>query len=98
MSMDLLAIVAYVTVSFMAVVAVLAILMPFFVLRIRNELVDVNRKLERLIRIAEKPARPAEMPPPHTAGAPVRFCRSCGAPNPALNEACSACHAPMPSR
>ena len=96
--MDLLSIVAYVTVSFMTVVAVLAILMPFFVLRIRNELVEVNRKLERLIRMAEKPARPAEMPPPQAAGAPMRFCRSCGAANPAGNEACSACHAPMAVR
>lgn len=96
--MDLLAIVAYVTVSFMVVVGVLALLMTFFVLRIRNELVEVNRKLELLIRAAEQPPRPAEVPPPQAAGAPMRFCRGCGAPNPTRNEACSACHAPMHSR
>lgn len=40
---------AVLTPIFTLIALILAILMPFFVLRIRNEMIENNRKMERLI-------------------------------------------------
>jgi hypothetical protein len=95
--MDMLGLLAYMAVTFMAVLGVVTILMPFFVLRIRHELIAVNRKLERLIQLFESPPPPAVIPGPRAGGAPVRFCRNCGAPNPAGEAVCSACRSALPT-
>jgi len=46
---------------FKLIVAVLAVLMPFFVLRIRNEMISLNRKMKILVTIAQE-----KHPPPPT--------------------------------
>jgi hypothetical protein len=86
--MDMLGLVAYVAVTFMGIVGLLAVLMPFFVLRIRNELIVMNRNLERLIELVESSPRPLAVTGTH--GAP-RFCRNCGSPNRPEDTICSTC-------
>jgi len=92
--MDLLGLVIYSALTFMAVVGVLAILLPFFVLRIRNELIAANRRLERLIELVESggPGAPAGT---SRGESPPRFCRTCGAANPAGATSCTACRAAL---
>lgn len=36
---------------FLIIVAILSLLMPFFVLRIRNELISMNKKMSELIEL-----------------------------------------------
>ncbi len=39
---------------FLIIAGILAILMPFFVLRIRNEIISMNQKLSLLIQLLER--------------------------------------------
>ena len=82
---------------FKLIVAVLAVLMPFFVLRIRNEMISLNRKMEILVTIAQE-----KHPPPPTGsvkttrvrtagGNIVRICGACGMRNRDAERACTRC-------
>lgn len=72
---------------FLFVVAVLAFLMPFFVFRIRNEVIAVNRKLDRLIDLLSAAGTSA-------AGGKT-ICPSCGALNRMGDSKCIRCQQPL---
>lgn len=62
------------------VVAILLFLMPFFVLRIRNEMIEMNRKMERLIE-AVGGERKRGFFESTVATKKIKICQDCGEEN-----------------
>jgi hypothetical protein len=80
------------------VFAVLLFLLPFFVFRIRNEIIELNQTMRRLhvlvdavIPDAKKP-KPAPRPQEVLVdGQLMRVCPKCGVKNDFQNQRCSGC-------
>lgn len=64
------------------VVGVMALLMPFFIYRIRNEVISINRKIGLLVNDAVENKM-------------ERKCSKCGARNRAADFNCASCGAPL---
>jgi len=79
------------------IAGILTICMPFFVLKIRNQVVDINRKLARVIELLEIQTNGAEA---STAvprvevdgeGRKIKTCAKCGGKNRAEDWKCVHC-------
>ena len=70
------------------VVAVLAFLMPFFVLKIRNQVVSINQKMDTIIELLG--GESGEVFP-----SGVKFCTDCGAKNRMEDGRCINCSKPI---
>jgi cell division protein FtsL len=78
---------------FLLIAAILAILMPFFVLRIRNELIEMNQKISQMVEIlGGKDAVIAQLEPATV----LKTCPSCGADNRQEDYMCIRCGKPLP--
>jgi uncharacterized membrane protein len=73
---------------FVLIAIVLAFLMPFFVLRIRNELISMNRKMARLIELLS--AREDARGEVSTSGR-IKVCPHCNAKNRQEDHVCLNC-------
>ena len=58
---------------FLLVAAVMLVLLPFFVFRIRNEIIEMNRRQMRILSLMES-VIPASKKPPSE---PTKTCRNC---------------------
>ena len=78
---------------FLLIAAILAILMPFFVLRIRNELISMNQKISQLVEIlGGKGSSIAQLDKSRA----LKTCPSCGANNRQEDYLCVSCGKPLP--
>jgi hypothetical protein len=76
------------------VAAVLALLMPFFVLRIRNEIISMNKKMTALINILrdnESITNIARIEDPGYSGRMMKICPECGRKNRLEDTRCTNC-------
>ena len=82
-----------------AVLVILAILIPFFILRIRNEVIQINEKLEILISLKY----PDESESPtvlyrsslNAKGRKIKICSKCGGKNRFEDSKCVHCSEPL---
>lgn len=72
---------------FLIVMAILAFFLPIFVLRIRNELIELNQKMSRLIELM------GGVDPPGVKK--IKTCLSCGAKNRQEDFICTNCNKPL---
>jgi zinc-ribbon domain len=84
----------------MLIFSVLMFMLPFFVFKIRNEVVAMNKKLETIIDIMGSQSVFFEDPEAHTAfatdaGSKYRICPSCGAKNREKDHTCINCSKPL---
>ena len=77
---------------FLLIVGILALLMPFFVLRIRNEVISMNQKMSILVKSLGA-SDESLVETNSTKG--VKRCRSCGAKNRLDDHACINCGRPF---
>jgi len=79
---------------FMVVVAILAFLLPFFVLRIRNEMIKLNENMVRVIELLGGQSL-------HDNGGQgnptkkIKVCPYCGTKNRAMDYTCVSCSKPI---
>ena len=80
------------------VAGILAIFVPFFVLRIRNETIEINKKLTQLLETTEDPQEKKISAKTETlnSGKKVKICPSCGAKNRLEDPSCLKCKSPIP--
>ena len=82
---------------FIIIVVILSILTPFFILRIRNELISINKKMEILVNIAQQINAPNKNEPAATkclkteSGNVIKICSYCGRKNRDEDLICSEC-------
>ena len=83
---------------FLLIVGILMLLLPFFVLRIRNEAIEINKKLTQLLDSTEHPQEKKTSAKTETlnSGKKVKICPSCGAKNRLEDPSCLNCKSPMP--
>ena len=79
---------------FLIVVATLSLLLPFFVLRIRNEIISVNEKLSTVIRLIGDEQKDGNVEVDHK-GRKVKTCQHCGLKNRAEDWMCYSCNQPI---
>lgn len=75
-------------------VAAMALLMPFFVYRIRKEIISMNKKLGILIDLQSFQASASPLTPDQRPN--ERKCIKCGARNRIRDLTCMACGEPIP--
>ena len=78
------------------IVAVLAFLMPFFVFRIRNEMISMNQKMTELIKILGSNNINYSNIEVTKSGKKIKKCIHCGANNRFEDVKCMSCGAPIP--
>ena len=74
--------------------AILAILLPFFVYRIRNEIISINEKLSTLIRLIANKQEDWNIEITDK-GKRVKICQHCGAKNRPKDWTCLSCSQPI---
>lgn len=74
-------------IGFILFVAIL--LLPFFVFRIRQEVIELNRAMRRLLALVEAVVPDEKKPAP--AAAPTKTCRNCKTVNKMTAVRCSNC-------
>lgn len=85
------------TLYLIIIAAVLAFCMPFFVFKIRNQVVDINKKLARVIELLEVQAPGAETSETvpqverDNKGRKIKICPKCGEKNRAEDWKCIHC-------
>ncbi len=82
---------------FILIVAALAFLMPFFVLRIRNEMISMNQKMSELIKIlgGNKTDYSDSNIDVTSSGKKIKNCPQCGTKNRFEDYNCMACSASL---
>jgi len=78
------------------IAAVLAFLMPFFVFRIRNEIISMNKKMTELLKIFARNENNHSDIEVTSSGKRVKRCNQCGAKNRFEDYTCIKCGAPVP--
>ena len=82
-----------------AVLVVLAILIPFFIFRIRNEVIQINEKLEILISLKYPDKSESSTVLYRTSlnpkGQKIKVCSKCGGKNRFEDSKCIHCSAPL---
>jgi len=83
---------------FLIIIAgILTVCIPFFILKIRNQVVDINRKLARVIELLEIQAPGAETSATvprvevDKKGRKIKTCAKCGGKNRAIDWKCVHC-------
>ncbi len=71
---------------FIIIVAILAFLMPFFVLRIRSEMIKLNKNMEKVIELLGGKASPTKN---------IKVCPHCNAKNRQEDYTCLNCGKPL---
>lgn len=78
--------------------AVILALLPFFIIRIRNEVIQINRTHQRILALLEavipkdkKPKPPAEPEVVYDGKKTVRICPDCQTENEMWEKACTKC-------
>ena len=66
---------------FLLLLAILALFMPVFVYRIRNEIISMNQKMSVLIKLISA----------SKTGKPIKICPHCGTQNRANDQNCMSC-------
>ena len=72
------------------VVAVLAFFIPFFILKIRNQVISINEKMDKIIQLLKGESLEAEVFPTN-----VKFCTKCGTKNRMEDGTCMNCSNPI---
>jgi hypothetical protein len=80
---------------FILIVAVLAFLMPFFVLRIRNEMISMNQKMSELVKILGGNKTNYSNIEVTSSGKKVKKCLQCGTKNRFEEYKCMGCGEPL---
>lgn len=75
--------------------AILAIFIPFWVWRIRNEIINTNNKLDRLVELKEQERRGIKAPAVPTHLAAEKICMNCGRRNKPEDKVCEGCKAEL---
>jgi predicted nucleic-acid-binding Zn-ribbon protein len=84
-------------VSILILIAViLAFLMPFFVLRIRNEIISMNQKMAELVKILGGTNKNYSNVELTKSGRKLKKCMQCGTLNRYEDDKCMNCGAPLP--
>lgn len=78
------------------IAAVLAFLMPFFVLRIRNEIISMNLKMTELVKILGGGNTNPSNLEVTKSGKKIKKCMKCGTNNRLEDYKCVSCGAPVP--
>lgn len=85
----------FVTIIFI-IAAILAFMMPFFVLRIRNEIISMNQKMTELVKILGGNNSNYSNIEVTKSGKKVKKCSQCGTNNRLEDYKCMSCGAPLP--
>ena len=80
---------------FALIVAILALLMPFFVFRIRNEMISMNKKMSVLIELLSGSKGDVADKQITSPGKQIKTCPSCGIGNRLENYSCMGCGKPI---
>lgn len=78
------------------IAAVLAFLMPFFVFRIRNEMISMNQKMTELVKILGCSNTNISNVDVTKSGKKIKKCMQCGTNNRFEDYNCMSCGAPIP--
>lgn len=80
---------------FLLLSAILAIFIPFWIWRIRNEVININRTIGRLLELKEQESRKDKVPGvlPHEPAA--KICMKCGRRNASEAKLCTGCNADL---
>lgn len=78
------------------IAAVLAFFLPFFVLRIRNEIISMNRKMTELVKILGDSNTNYSNVEFTESGKKVKNCMQCGTNNRYEDYKCMNCGSPLP--
>ncbi len=81
---------------FILIAIVLAFLIPFFVFRIRNEMISMNQKMSELVRILGGNKTNYSNVEVTSSGKQVKKCLYCGIKNRLEDSKCVACGMPIP--
>lgn len=81
---------------FIIIAVVLACLMPFFVFRIRNEMISMNQKMEELLKILGGSNTNHSNIEFTKSGKKIKKCMQCGTNNRFEDYKCMSCGAPIP--
>ena len=93
--MDALGAFSGIVIIFLIIVAILAFLMPFFVLRIRNEMIKLNRNVAEAVDILERHFGESVSDITVYPDNKINLCQSCGRKNRQGDLNCSDCGAPL---
>ena len=77
---------------FLLLSALLAIFIPFWVWRIRNEVIAINGTLEKLLELKEQQASKTKIPGPSPHEPAAKICMKCGRRNVPEAKLCSGCN------
>ncbi len=73
------------------VAAILAVFIPFFILKIRNQVISINEKMDKIIELLGGESRKVDK----VDGKPIWHCIRCGAKNRMEDSACINCGGPV---
>lgn len=77
---------------FLLIAGIMAIFIPFWVLRIRNEVIATNRNLERIAQLlGSKPPSAARPTSRQQTNQNIKLCPECGHRNAADEKVCISC-------
>lgn len=81
-------------IGFIGVAGIMAIFIPFWIFRIRNEIIETNRLLKTLV--AQGGGDPIVMLPKQSrSGKPMKYCQTCGQGNAIEDTDCIKCGSPL---
>lgn len=85
---------------FLLIVAILALFMPFFVFRIRKEMISMNKKMSVLIELlsdskSDVASSDVEAKYLTSSGKQIKVCPSCGTGNSLDDYSCMGCSKPI---
>jgi hypothetical protein len=80
---------------FLLIVAILALLMPFFVFRIRNEMISMNKKMSVLIELLSGSKSDVAAKYITSSDKQIKVCPFCGAGNRLDDYSCMGCSKPI---
>jgi hypothetical protein len=80
---------------FLLILAIMALFMPFFVFRIRNEMISMNQKMSVLIELLSGSKKDVAAKYITSSGKKIKRCPSCGTKNRLEDNSCMSCGKPV---